>query len=270
MTQPVALTLAGADPTGGAGIQADLKTFAAHRVYGTSVITALTAQNAHRFAIYRVAGEVIRAQAEAVFEEHAIKAIKIGLLADREGVGAVIDVLQRHNAARAIPVVLDPILRSSNDRTALDAAGVALMREALIPLVDLIKPNLEEAASLLGIPPATDTADMQTQAQALRALGCGSVYLSGGHLAAPEATDVYCDAHGCRILAAPRVSSEDVHGSGCTLSAAIAAHCALGADIATAVRRAKDYLQHLYARDKQRNLSGVPISFDHLANGDEE
>lgn len=270
MTRPVALTLAGADPSGGAGLQADLKTFAAHGVYGLSVACVLTAQNADRFELWPVPGAFIRRQADALFEAHDIRAVKIGMLAGSEGVAAVADSLARHNAGRRIPVVLDPILRASTGDRALADDGFAPLRDRLLPLADLVKPNLMEAARLADAAPATDLAELAAQAQAIRALGCGAVLLSGGHLPGPEAVDVLATHHGTHLLRAPRQAGGDVHGTGCTLTAAIAANLARGDGLTAAVERAKVYIGALFGREKQRDRAGRAISFDHLGGDADE
>jgi hydroxymethylpyrimidine kinase/phosphomethylpyrimidine kinase len=267
MSRPVALTLAGADPSGGAGLQADLKTFAAHGVYGLSVTTVLTAQNARRCELLPVPGEFIRKQAEALFEEHDIRAIKIGVLAGRDGVEAVVDILQQHNADRRIPVVLDPILRASTGDKALADDGFVPLRDRLLPLADLIKPNLMEAARLANVAPATTLDELQRQAARVRALGGVAVLLSGGHLAREEATDVLATAAGMRLLPAPRHPGGDVHGTGCTLTAAIAANLARGDDLTAAVDKAKVFIGTLFGREPQLNRAAQAISFDHLGGG---
>ena len=268
MSKPVALTIAGSDPSGGAGVQADLKTFAAHGVYGVSAITALTAQNERRFELSPVAPDFIAAQIDAVFEEFNVQAIKIGMLANKATVQAVIEALKRHNSDRSIMVVLDPILRASNGGAALDEAGVELLRDVLFPLVNLIKPNLAEAALLLGEPLAQNPQQMSDQAAGLLKFGCECVLLSGGHLAGPDCVDVLAHASGCATLYAKKLAIGEVHGTGCTLTSAITANLAKGHVVSKAIDLARAYLLGLLGRKHQLNTSGAARSLDHLFKTD--
>ncbi|MCP4934326.1 MAG: bifunctional hydroxymethylpyrimidine kinase/phosphomethylpyrimidine kinase [bacterium] len=264
MSKPVALTIAGSDPSGGAGLQADLKTFAAHGVYGVSATTVLTAQNERRFEILPVSLAFIGAQIDALFEEFQIDAIKIGMLANQQTVQAVINALQRHNRDRAIMVVVDPILRASNGGMALDERGMVLLRDELFPLANLIKPNLAEAALLLGEPVANNPQQMSHQAASLLQFGCECVLLSGGHLAGPDCVDVLAHASGCATLYARKLDVGEVHGTGCTLTSAITANLAKGHVASKAVDLARTYLQGLLAQKHQLNRNGVARSLDHL------
>ncbi len=245
-------------------MQADLKTFAAHGVYGVSAITALTAQNERRFDLFPVSPDVIAAQIDAVFEEFNVQAIKIGMLKDKQTVQAVIEALQRHNAERSIMVVLDPILRASNNGVALDEGGMELLRYELFPLVNLIKPNIAEAAYLLGEQIAENPQQMSEQAARLLKFGCECVLLSGGHLAGPVCVDVLAHASGCATLYAKKLAVADVHGTGCTLTSAITANLAKGHVASKAVDLARAYLQGLLAHEHQLNISGAARSLDHM------
>jgi hydroxymethylpyrimidine/phosphomethylpyrimidine kinase len=238
------LTIAGSDSGGGAGIQADLKTFAALGCHGMTAITAITAQDTHGVAaIHPVPAEVVRAQIRAVVEDIGVDAVKLGMLHTREIVEVVAWAIDRY----ALPhVVLDPVLAATSG-TALAAADLAgtMVRE-LFARVALVTPNLDEAArltgrGLAGIDAFDDTAD------ALLALGAPAVLLKGGHLAGDELVDLLAIADGDRIRrqrhAAPRIASGNQHGTGCTLASAIAARLALGDALPEAVVHARDYVR---------------------------
>ena len=268
MSKPVALTIAGSDPTGGAGLQADLKTFAALDVYGASAVSVLTAQNTRRFEVEPVSAAFVSAQIEAVFEAFDVAAIKIGMLGGASAVGAVIKALARYNADGDIPVVLDPVIRASNEGKALDPRGVKLLRGKLIPRCTLIKPNLSEAAQLLDCPLAGSLDEMRAQGEPLLTLGSPYVLLSGGHMSGKNAVDLLFERDGkggvrVRELSAPRVAGGDVHGTGCTLSAAITAALASGLDMEQAVSRAKALMTQLMDCKKQSDKDGFCISLDH-------
>ena len=217
---PVALTIAGSDPSGGAGIQADLKTFSALGAYGTSVVTALTAQSTVGVTgVHVVPPAFVAQQLETLVADVRIDAIKIGMLADAaiaRTVGAFL-AAQRHPI-----VVLDPVMvATSGDRLLADDAVAAV--RALLRLSSLITPNLAEAAVLLDGPVARDVDEMVAQAVALRELGAPRVLLKGGHLTEGLAVDVLVDETGATLLEAPRIPTENTHGTGCTLSSALAA-----------------------------------------------
>lgn len=220
----VALTIAGSDPSGGAGIQADLKTFSALGVYGTSVITALTAQNTHGVTgVHVVPAEFVTQQLETLVADVRVDAIKIGMLANAEIVGAVGAFLRRHGYGQRGCVVLDPVMIATSGDRLLDDEAVQAMRE-LLPLASLVTPNLAEAAALLGAPPARDLAEMQLQASSLQELGAPRVLIKGGHADdALEAVDLLLDVDGESLLRSPRVATVNTHGTGCTLSSALAA-----------------------------------------------
>ena len=235
----VALTIAGSDSSGGAGIQADLKTFCAFGVYGASVVTALTAQNTRRVsAIEAVAPQLVATQLEAVLSDLDVAAVKTGMLAN----AAIVDVVARRlRAGPPRPLVVDPVMAASSGGALLAGDGFALLRDALLPLATLLTPNRPEAALLLGAREAADEEEAVAQAKALRALGCGAVLLKGGHASGAEAVDILCDGE-IRRFARPRLASHHGHGSGCTLAAAIAALIAQGVGLAQAVERAKTYV----------------------------
>ena len=264
MNKPVALTIAGSDPTGGAGVQADLKTFAAHNVYGASVISVLSAQNTERFELFPVSTKAIAAQIDAAFEAFEIKAIKIGMLSGCDVVRAVITALDRHNGDRAIPVVLDPIIRASNGGVALDRDSLDLARRELIPRTTLIKPNLPEAAQLLGEPQAQNIDEMEHQAKRLFLLGCSSLLLSGGHLAGRQSVDIFVSKGENCTIRGKKLDIAEIHGTGCTLTAAIAANLAKGLSVRQSVDLGKAYLDDLLLRGTQLDLAGQNRSLDHL------
>lgn len=216
------LTIAGSDSSGGAGIQADLKTFSALGVYGASVVTALTAQNTHGVrAVHAPDSAFVTAQLDAVFEDVRIDAVKIGMLANADIVRAVAVALRRYRPAR---VVLDTVMLSKNGHALLSPEAVAALREELLPLAGLVTPNLDEAAALLGADArAIDETGMRQQGEALRALGARAVLMKGGHLGGAESPDWLIDETGAHRLGAERIDVKQTHGTGCTLSAAIAA-----------------------------------------------
>jgi hydroxymethylpyrimidine/phosphomethylpyrimidine kinase len=239
MSIPIALTIAGSDSSAGAGIQADLKTFAALGVYGASVVTALTAQNTKGvFAIHDVPPDFIAGQMDAVFSDLDISAVKIGMLANAAAIGAVAAGLYRH---RARNVVLDPVMVASTGADLLRADAIDALRE-LIGRVGVFTPNLFEAAALLEATMARDEAEMCVQAEKLRALGAEAVLMKGGHAGGKESIDLLVDANGCERFAAPRIATKNTHGTGCTLSSAIAAGLAKGLSLQDAVREAKAYV----------------------------
>lgn len=239
MSAPIALTIAGSDSSGGAGIEADLKTFSALGVYGACVITALTAQNTRSvFAIQDVPADFIAAQMDAVFSDLNVGAVKIGMLANRAAIGAVAAGIDRR---RVRNIVLDPVLAATSGQSLLAADAIGDLR-ALIVRALLLTPNLAEAAALLGVPAARDEGEMQVQAGKLLALGAQAVLIKGGHLEGAESVDLLVAADGCERFAARRIASKNTHGTGCTLSSAIAAGLAKGLPLAAAVREAKAYV----------------------------
>jgi hydroxymethylpyrimidine/phosphomethylpyrimidine kinase len=252
MMIPNVLTIAGSDSGGGAGIQADLKTFSALGTFGCSVITALTAQNTRGVtAIHDVPPEFVTAQLDAVFDDIEIAAVKIGMLSRPEVIVAVAEGLERHRAGN---IVLDPVMVAKSGDRLLREEAVGALKERLLPLATLITPNLPEAGVLLDIEPAREQAGMTLMAKALRALGPRAVLVKGGHLEGPESIDVLDDGSGeAEVLVAPRIATRHTHGTGCTLSSAIAALLAHGEDLRESVRTAKAYLTDaLRAADQLR------------------
>jgi hydroxymethylpyrimidine/phosphomethylpyrimidine kinase len=240
MTTPIALTIAGSDSSGGAGIQADLKTFAALGVYGASVITALTAQNTMGVrGIHRVPAAFVTAQIDAVFSDLAVGAVKIGMVAELIIIDAIAAGLRRWSPKH---VVFDPVMVATSGDRLLAAEAVDALRTKLIPLASLITPNLPEAAALLDEPMASDEAAIESQGKRLLALGCQAVLIKGGHGQGSESIDYLVSADSTIALAAPRINTANTHGTGCSLSSAIAAELAKGEDMASAVRNAKRWI----------------------------
>ncbi len=240
MTTPIALTIAGSDSGGGAGIQADLKTFSALGVYGASVVTALTAQNTCAVTMVEAASPaMIAAQMRAVFDDLRVDAVKLGMLGDAAAIGAVADGLR----GRAAPVVLDPVMVAKSGPPLLAEAAVAALVARLLPACDLLTPNLPEAARLLGGAQARGDDEMIAQGMALRALGARAVLMKGGHGDGAVCADFLIDAQGVMPLSAPRRATRNTHGTGCTLSAAVAAGLARGLGLRDAVAAAHRYLQ---------------------------
>ncbi|WP_300177873.1 bifunctional hydroxymethylpyrimidine kinase/phosphomethylpyrimidine kinase [Bradyrhizobium sp.] len=240
MTIPVALTIAGSDSSGGAGVQADLKTFAALGVYGASVITALTAQNTTGISgIHEVPADFITAQIDAVFGDLDVKAIKIGMLAQRGAIEAVVAGLSRWSPKH---IVLDPVMVATSGDHLLARDAVASLRTSLIPRASLITPNLPEAAALLDEPIAESEAAIASQGRRLLAMGCRAVLIKGGHGHDSESIDYLVDGSGTIALAAPRIATRNTHGTGCSLSAAVAAGLAKGEGMEAAVRAAKAWI----------------------------
>jgi hydroxymethylpyrimidine/phosphomethylpyrimidine kinase len=241
MSPPVACTVAGSDPSAGAGLQADLKSFAACGVYGASVVTAVTAQDTTGVTgLHPVPPEMVAAQIDAVAGDLRPAAWKTGMLATDEVLAAVVERLRHHRAAS---LVVDPVLRSTSGRPLLTASALPVLRDALLPLATVVTPNLEEAAALTGLP-VTGLDGARRAARALAGMGPRVAVVTGGHLPGDTVVDVIADAAGMRLeLAHPRVPGPGTHGTGCTLSAAIAAFLARGASPLDAVASARAYLQ---------------------------
>lgn len=235
----VALTIAGSDSGGGAGIQADLKTFSALGIVGTSAITALTAQNTQGVrAIDDVSPEMIAAQIDAICEDMEVGGVKIGMASRAETINVIADLLQKHGL---LPV-LDPVMVATSGDCLLRSDAIETLRERLVPVAAIVTPNLPEAALLTDMPVAQSEQDMLKQAEAIVRAGAGAVLVKGGHGDGPDSTDILFDGNHVDRLPAPRVRTTNTHGTGCTLSAAIAAGLAQGLPLRDAVAQAKDYL----------------------------
>jgi hydroxymethylpyrimidine/phosphomethylpyrimidine kinase len=261
-TPPIALTIAGSDSSGGAGIQADLKTFTALGVYGASVVTALTAQNTTGVqGVHAVPAEFVGAQMRSVTSDLKVGAVKTGMLADAAIIRAVVDGLA---ALPGVPVVVDPVMVATSGDPLLEPDAVSTMKSALIPRASLITPNLAEAAALVGGSMATSEAEARGQLAALARLGAGAVLLKGGHGGGDEAVDLLAIGGRVLRLAAPRIDTPHTHGTGCTLSAAIAALLARGIDLETAVSEAKGFLTSAIASGSGARIGRGRGPVDHL------
>ena len=261
-TYPRALTVAGSDSGGGAGVQADLKTFAAHGCYGMSVITALTAQNTLGVrAVHPVPADMVLAQMEAVLTDIGADAVKIGMLFSPELIRAVGRGLDAW--AKDIPVVLDPVMIAQSGDSLITDDAAAVLKTELLPRAALITPNLPEAARLLGHPVHRE--NMEDAARELTGLGCPNALLKGGHLSEGDSVDILALADGRLLrLSAPRMDTKNNHGTGCTLSSAIAANLALGLPLEEAVAAAKRYLSAALAAGARYTIGGGHGPVHHL------
>ncbi|RLQ88224.1 bifunctional hydroxymethylpyrimidine kinase/phosphomethylpyrimidine kinase [Notoacmeibacter ruber] len=242
---PTALTIAGSDSGGGAGIQADLKTFSALGVYGASAITAITAQNTVGVtAVEPIRPEIVVGQIKAVLSDIDVHAIKIGMLGTAELTRAVAEAIADYTG----PIVLDPVMIAKSGDRLLAEDAVTALREHMFPLATLLTPNLPEAAVLAAASEATSEAEMENQGRDLLAEGCSAVLVKGGHASGPICTDLLVRQEGATsAFRAKRLDTTNTHGTGCTLSSAIAAELAKGSDLETAVRLAHDWLSRAIA-----------------------
>jgi hydroxymethylpyrimidine/phosphomethylpyrimidine kinase len=235
----IVLTIAGSDSGGGAGIQADLKTFAAHGVFGASAITAVTAQNTLGVVAWQaVPSDLVTAQIEAVVGDMGVSAVKTGMLANAaivEAVGAAIEALELPQ------VVVDPVMIAKGGDRLLEEDAIAAMRAELLPRAHVVTPNIPEAEVLAGMS-INSFADMESAAVRIRAMGPRVVLIKGGHLQGIDSVDVACTATETFTISRRRIETRHTHGTGCTLASAIAANLALGLDDRIAIERARDYL----------------------------
>ena len=236
---PNILSIAGSDPSGGAGIQADLKAISANGGYGMAALTGLTAQNTRGVSgIHMVPPAFVTAQIEAVFDDIRVDAVKIGMLGDAAVIAAVAQVLE----ICTCPIVLDPVMVAKSGDRLLAAKAVEALREVLIPRAAVITPNLPEAADLLDRAEAQDRAQMEEQAAALLTLGPDMVLLKGGHLGGNDSPDLLMSANRALWLESPRYATRNSHGTGCSLSSALATRLVLSDDAEQAVESAKSYV----------------------------
>ncbi len=234
---PVVLTIAGFDPSSGAGISADLKTFAAHNCYGVAAITALTVQNTQgASALQPIDASLLKQSVNSLLADERVRAVKIGMLGNRANAEVVREVLDSNPA---LPAVLDPVVRSASGLELVDAAGLTYLREHLLGRVRLVTPNLDEAAALTGLK-VENMEGMKAAARRLVELGARAVVVTGGHL--EKAIDVYYDGTELESFIGDRVKPDNTHGTGCTFSSAIAANLALGRQLRDAVVLAKAYV----------------------------
>lgn len=235
----IAVTIAGSDSGGGAGVQADLKTFSALGVYGASVITAVTAQNTRGVtAVEDIPPGVVAAQIDAVFSDLAVGAVKIGMVSRQETIAAIASGLKRHGQM----AVIDPVMVATSGDVLLRPDAIATLKEELLPLGVIVTPNLPEAALLTGRAIAENEREMARQAEMLLKLGARAVLMKGGHAKGDEAADILFNGDTTSRLSRPRVETRNDHGTGCTLSAAIAAGLACCHTLEDAVVAAKTYL----------------------------
>jgi hydroxymethylpyrimidine/phosphomethylpyrimidine kinase len=252
---PIVLSIAGSDPSGGAGIQADLKTFSALGAYGGAVMTALTAQNTRGVTgIHNVPPDFVALQIDTVFADLHVDAVKVGMISTAEIARAVAGSLRR---AQARNIVLDPVMIAKSGHALLDPMAVAALREELVPLATIVTPNLPEAGVLLDGEMPRTLDEMRDAVRALHRLGPAYVYLKGGHLGGEESPDLLYDGRITIELTAKRIDTTNTHGTGCTLSSAIAALIPRRADVRRAVEEAKAYLTAaIAASDELRVGSG--------------
>ena len=255
------LTIAGSDSGGGAGIQADLRTFAAHHVFGTTAITAITAQNTIGIRqILALPPAIVVDQIEAVLADFHVEAVKIGMLVNEPIVRAVAETLRRH---RPKHVVLDPIIRSSSGTDLLDHAGVDAMRTQLLPLADVVTPNLSEAEVLSGVP-VKSLADARVAAAHLIVRGARAVVITGGHLEG-DPSDLVHNGREITVLEGTRLDTSHTHGTGCTFASALAARLALGDAVIDAARAAKLYVARAIAQAPHLGRGRGPL--EHFPQG---
>jgi len=239
---PRALTIAGSDSGGGAGIQADLKTMLALGVHGMSVVTAVTAQNSVGVQGYwELPPEAVRAQLASVLGDIGVDAVKTGMLASRTLVETVAEALAEALAGQDVPVVVDPVSVSKHGDPLLEPAALDALRTRMLPLATLVTPNLHEAAQLSGVT-VSDETDLHRAADALLQFGPRAVLVKGGHLAGAESVDLLWDGEKEHVFASPRYDNRHTHGTGCTLASAVASRLALGDSLPAAVGAAKEYV----------------------------
>jgi hydroxymethylpyrimidine/phosphomethylpyrimidine kinase len=261
--RPIALTIAGSDSGGGAGIQADLKTFHTFGVFGTSAITAITAQNTLGvFAVHPVPITIVRAQIDAVVEDLRPGGVKTGMLATADLVRAVAAAVAEHSLGN---VVVDPVMVASSGDRLLDSDAEGAITAELLPLCSLVTPNLHEAGILTGASVST-LDDMRTAARTLVEMGAGAALVKGGHLAGDESVDLLFDGRAERLWRRPRIDSRNTHGTGCTLSAAVAALLAEGAALEKAVDLAVRYVARAIATAPDLGRGHGPVN--HFATVD--
>lgn len=239
-----ALSIAGSDPSAGAGIQADLKTISAFGVYGLTAITAITVQNTQQVrSVQKVRPDIVKDQILCLAEDIPIHAVKIGMVFDREIIEAIAETLEE---CRRMPKVLDPVMISKSGYSLLQEEARQSLIERLLPHADLVTPNILEAEAITGDRIDSEPA-MRQAAEKIRRLGPARVVIKGGHSQMAEATDIYLDESGFRSYPAPRIATRNTHGTGCTFSSAIAAGLALGWDYPAAVAKAKEYISRALA-----------------------
>jgi hydroxymethylpyrimidine/phosphomethylpyrimidine kinase len=263
---PRALTIAGSDSGGGAGIQADLKTFAALGVFGTSAITALTAQNTQTVtAIHEVTPEMVVAQIEAIAQDFELAAAKTGMLFSARVIEAVAEAVTR---LRIQPLVVDPVMVSKSGAHLLQPEAIGALRTRLLPRATVVTPNLPEAEVLVGHPIGRRDSDLEAAALEIVAMGPRAVVIKGGHREG-DSDDLLFDGDNLRHLRCERIASRNTHGTGCTFSAAIAALLARGRTLDLAVAQAKDYVTEALQTGLSLGHGHGPLHHFHLFYGSE-
>jgi hydroxymethylpyrimidine/phosphomethylpyrimidine kinase len=259
---PIAVTIAGSDSGGGAGLEGDLKTFSALGVYGACVVTALTAQNTKGVtAIHDVPADFVTAQIDAVFSDLDVGAVKIGMLSQPAVILAVAAGLDRW---RQTKVVLDPVMVASSGERLLAPEAMAVLKRELVPRALVLTPNLPEAAALLSASPAKTENEMRTQALELLALGARTVLIKGGHAQGSESIDLMVDRDGAVALRLTRIASRNTHGTGCAFSAALAAGLAKGMSLEEAARSAKGFVHAAIAAADTLGIGSGPGPVHHF------
>ena len=260
---PNVLSIAGSDPSGGAGIQADIKAISANGAFAMAALTALTAQNTQGVSgIHLVPADFVQNQINAVFDDIRVDAVKIGMIATADIALAVEQAL----SGRDVPVILDPVMIAKGGAALLQPDAVAVLRDALLPLATVLTPNLPEAAHLLGTAPAQNRTAMETQGRALCALGPDAVLMKGGHLDGDDSPDCLVSPDAVTWFEAPRTPTRNTHGTGCTVSSALAAQMAQSGDIQTAVKGAKSYVAQAIAQADALSVGTGHGPTHHFAN----
>lgn len=260
---PNVLSIAGSDPSGGAGIQADLKAISANGAFAMAAITALTAQNTQGVTgIHLIPADFVKEQIVSIFDDITVNAIKIGMIANAEIAGAVAETLEPH---KQIPIVLDPVMIAKGGAPLLTDDAIETLRTALLPLAAILTPNLPEAAHLLGTSVANTRDEMAEQARRLRELGPKAVLIKGGHLETEESPDCLVTASEVQWFEAPRTDTKNTHGTGCTLSSALAAQITQTDSIADAVDAAKSYVAKAIAGADQLSVGSGHGPTHHFA-----
>lgn len=259
--RPLALTIAGSDSSGGAGIQADLKTFSALGVYGASVLTAITAQNTVGVqGVEMLPAAFVEQQMASVFDDLQIGAVKTGML----GTADIIRAVAQRLASTRVPCVVDPVMVATSGDLLIEEAAVTVIKTELFGVAALVTPNVDEAAQLLGLERATTRDELVAQGEALRSAGCNAVLMKGGHIDSERADDVLVTADGPVIIEGRRVATANTHGTGCTLGSAIAAHLAAGFPLEAAVRASKTYLTAALEQADRLNVGTGNGPVEHL------
>lgn len=258
---PNVLSIAGFDPSGGAGVLADIKTFAALRCYGVAAITAVTAQNTQGVAtVHILPSEFVGAEIDALLTDSEIAAVKIGMLATP----AIVETVAQKLANSTAPLVLDPVLEASSGDPLAAGDVMRAISELLAPLVTLVTPNVAEAGRLAGAPMPTNIEDMQRLAEQWHRRGFKSVLVTGGDMCAASADDVLFDGTSQQIFSAPRIATRNTHGTGCTLSSAIAAYLARGSHMIEAIQAAKAYVAGALALADDLTVGRGPGPLQHF------